>query len=226
MAPRSDRRALARIGLAGLALCTLSMAGACSAAAAGAPAAGGVVFGSEAAAPDVRRLANWVVASGNARGLPFIVVDKRSAKVFAFGAAGRLQGAAPALLGAARGDVSPPGIGDRKLADIAPGERITPAGRFEAHLGRNFGPFDVLWIDYAAAVSLHRVVTANAAEHRAQRLATRSTQDNRISYGCINVPARFYEGIVQPLFKPANGIVYILPETQPVAAVFPFAAVR
>ncbi len=167
---------------------------------------------------DTRRLADWVVASGDTHGLPFIIVDKIAARVFAFDAHGVVRGSTPALLGAARGDISPPGIGNLKLADITPAMRITPAGRFEARLGRDLGPRDILWVDYDAAISLHRVVTTNPAEHRLARLATATIDDNRISYGCINVPVRFYDGVVLPLFKPANGMVYILPEASPLDA--------
>ena len=165
----------------------------------------------------------WVTASGDTHGLPFIIVDKVAAKIFVFGADNRLIGAASALLGVARGDVAPLDIGKRRLADITPAERITTAGRFAAHLGRDLGAKEILWVDYDSALSLHPVVTGNPAEHRLQRLATASTQDNRISYGCINIPARFYERVVEPLFKPANGIVYILPETRALEAVFPLA---
>lgn len=171
-----------------------------------------------AASADTRRLADWVIATGDTHGLPFIIVDKVAARVFAFDAKGLVRGSAPALLGAARGDISPPGIGTLRLADITPAMRITPAGRFEASLGRDLGPRDILWVDYDAAISLHRVVTSNAAEHRLARLASATIDDNRISYGCINVPARFYDGVVLPLFKPANGVVYILPEASPLDA--------
>jgi hypothetical protein len=83
---------------------------------------------------------------------------------------------------------------------------------------------DILWVDYDAAISLHRVVTNKPAERRLARLATASALDNRISYGCINVPAVFYETIVAPLFRPANGVVYVLPERRAFADVFAAAA--
>jgi hypothetical protein len=169
-------------------------------------------FAGRSASTDTRRLADWVVASGDAHGLPFIIVDKIAAHVFAFDARGVIRGSAPALIGLARGDISPPGVGTLRLADITPAMRITPAGRFEAKLGHDLGPLDILWVDYDAAISLHRVITTNPAEHRLARLASATIDDNRISYGCINVPARFYDGVVRPLFAAANGVVYILPE--------------
>ena len=140
--------------------------------------------------------------------------------MIAFDAAGRLQRTSPALLGLARGDDSVPGIGERPIAQIRPEERTTPAGRFEAEMGTNANGEDILWVDYDAAISMHRVRTSNPAEARLRRLATPSIADNRISYGCINLPAAFYDEVVKPLFAARNGIVYVLPETRPARAVF------
>ena len=44
--------------------------------------------------------------------------------------------------------------------------------------------------------------------------------DNRISYGCINVSAEFYQGVVSPAFTGTRGIVYVLPETGSLSEVF------
>ncbi len=43
--------------------------------------------------------ADWVIDSGDNRGMPFAIVDKVDAKVFVFDAHGRLRGAAPVLRG-------------------------------------------------------------------------------------------------------------------------------
>ncbi|WP_426102263.1 hypothetical protein [Massilia sp. TSP1-1-2] len=177
-------------------------------------------FKSEAASQDARQMAQWILDAGNNHNLSFMIVDKKEAKVFMFDPGGRLLGASAVLLGAAIGDDSAPGIGERKLSSILPGERTTPAGRFVAALDHNIGGKDILWIDYANAISLHRVVTGNAQERRTQRLASSPTSDNRISYGCINVPPKFFDKVVMPAFHQTNGIVYILPETRPIAAVF------
>ena len=177
-------------------------------------------FAGEPASHDTRRMADWVVAAGDNDGLPFVIIDKVAAKVFVFDAHGRLSGAAPALLGLTRGDDTAPGIGQRKLANIGPGDRTTPAGRFVASLGRDFGEKDVLWVDYSSGVALHRVITTNPREHRLQRLASPSPLERRISYGCINVPAAFYDSVIDPAFAATNGIVYILPETRPIEQVF------
>ena len=179
-----------------------------------------VNFKQESASPDARHVADWVVDSGDNRGMPFVIVDKKEAKVFVFHADGLLRGAAPALLGLAQGDDSVPGIGDRKLSTILPDERTTPAGRFVASLDRNLHGGEILWVDYDSAISLHPVVTSNAKEQRAQRLATASPLDNRISYGCINVPVEFFKNVVSAALKGTNGIVYVLPEIRQSRQVF------
>jgi hypothetical protein len=178
------------------------------------------VFAHEQASRDVRYIADWVVDSGDNRGLPFVIIDKTDAKIFVFDASGRIRGAAPALLGLARGDDTVPGIGDRELSDIRPEERTTPAGRFVAERGMSTRGVDVVWVDYDSGVSLHRVITSNPRERRLERLATPTPADNRISYGCINVPAAFYNEVVNPSFTGTNGIVYVLPETRPIHQVF------
>jgi hypothetical protein len=177
-------------------------------------------FGSESVSGDARRIADWVVHSADNQRLPFLLVDKVGARVFVFDALGRIRGAAPALLGVARGDHAVPGIGERQYSEMPPQDRTTPAGRFPAALGMSTRGEDVLWVDYDGGVSLHRVVTTNPRERRLARLATPTPLDNRISYGCINVPKRFYEDVVSPAFTGTTGIVYVLPETLPVQAFF------
>ena len=143
-------------------------------------------------------------------------------------AGGRPAAAAPAHSGPntpvppvcfARDD-SAPGIGNRKLSTIRPEERTTPAGRFVAALGHDF-KHDILWIDYGAAISLHRVIRGTPGDHRLERLATTSPLDKRITYGCVNVPVKFYEEVVLRTFTGTTGIVYILPEIKTIQDVFP-----
>jgi hypothetical protein len=168
----------------------------------------------EHASTEVRRMADWAVDSGDPGGLPFVIVDKVNSRVYVFGADGRLRGASSALVGAARGDDTEPGIGNRPIASIRPEERVTPAGRFNAVMGRGPAGEDILWVDYDQAIALHRVVTHVAAERRLQRLASKVPAERRITYGCINVPVAFYENVVQPTFSGTRGVVYVLPETR------------
>jgi len=179
-------------------------------------------FGHEPASPEARAVARWVLGSRDNEGHTFVIVDKRQARIYLFEPGGRLRGAAPVLLGLAKGDDTVAGIGDRPLAEIAPRERTTPAGRFVAEPGHNAQGVDIVWIDYDAAVSMHRVLTSNPQERRLERLRTRSVADNRISYGCINLPVVFYERVLSPAVQAGTTIVYVLPETRPAASVFGF----
>ena len=172
------------------------------------------------ASADARRVLRWIAASGDNLELPFVIVDKAHARVLAFDRDGGFKGSAPALIGLGQGDKSPSGTGERRLADIPPADRITPAGRFIASLGNDLGKADILWVDYENAISLHRLVAGKPEERRARRLSSESVGDNRISYGCINVPAKFFDGVIKPLFKRTNGMVYILPEATPLTEVF------
>lgn len=177
-------------------------------------------FGQELSTPESQKLADWVVDSLDNNNLPFAIVDKVNARVFVFDAQGQIRGASSVLLGLAVGDYSVPGIGQRKLSSIRPEERTTPAGRFVASLDRDIHGQEVLWVDYDTAVSLHPVVKGTPKERRAERLASASPLDKRISYGCINVPVRFYEKVVSPTFTGTNGVVYVLPETRSAREVF------
>ena len=179
-----------------------------------------VDFQQESASSEVRYVAGWIISSGDNRGMPYAIIDKVNAKVFVFDTGGNLQGAAPALLGMARGDNSVPGIGERKLSTIRPEERSTPAGRFVSSLSSDVSGKQILVIDYAASLSLHPLAKGTPAERRAQRLESATSEDNRISYGCINVPVKFYQKVISPAFTKTNGLVYILPETSKASDMF------
>ena len=218
------RLALAVLGV----LCLEAVAARPVSASEGSVAAGGAApatrsadFLGESASGDARETADWVVRSGDNQGRPFIIVDKKATKVFVFDARANLRGATMALLGLAVGDESAPGVGDRPLSQIPPEDRTTAAGRFVASFGLNLAGHDVLWIDYDAALALHRVLAPGTSQHRLERLAPQSALSRRITFGCINVPVEFYEAVVQAEFQGTGGVVYILPETRPVHEVFP-----
>jgi hypothetical protein len=177
-------------------------------------------FRGEQPTEDARLVANWVTATGDAKKHAFVIVDKQDARVYVFGPDGRLKDSAPALLGAARGDDSFPGIGDKPLEAVRPEEKTTPAGRFIAEPGRNASNEDIVWVDYDAAVSMHRVRPLVAQERRLERLASLTTDDNRISFGCINLPVSFYENVLNPTVRQYGAVIYVLPEVKSVQQVF------
>lgn len=176
------------------------------------------------ASDDAQRIVRWTTGTRDHRGLPFVVVDKPRATLHVFSAGAQWLASAPVLLGSASGDRSAPDIGNRPLSQIRPEERTTPAGRFATEPGRNLRGDDIVWIDYDTAVSLHRVRSVSAAERRQQRLASATTADRRISYGCINAPEAFYNAHIAPLLGAGPGVAYVLPDTEPFATFFAAAS--
>jgi hypothetical protein len=175
----------------------------------------------QSASEEVKRVARWVHDSGDNTALPFLLVDKVNAQVFAFSPTGQLQGSAPVLLGMARGDRLL-ASNSATMESMSPQVRITPAGRFVSRLAIDSHGKELLVLDYDASISLHPVVKGTPKERRAERLSSPTSQDNRISFGCINVPAAFYSTKVSPAFTNTKGIVYVLPETRPAGELFGF----
>jgi hypothetical protein len=181
-------------------------------------------FEAQAPSAAAHQVARWIAARHDNRALPFAIVDKADARLFVFSAEGRLAGATPALLGQAMGDVSVPGIGERPLSQVKPHERTTPAGRFASEPGRNLSGEAVVWVDYDAAVAIHRVRPGRSEAARRRALASSTRADNRLSMGCVVVPEAFFVSVVQPTLGQSAGVVYVLPDTLPLQALFPLDA--
>ena len=166
---------------------------------------------------EARHVAGWITGTNDNAGMAFMVIDKVNARLFLFDAAGQVRASTSVLLGRARGDDSPPGVGDLKLSAIKPGERITPAGRFVTHAGQDMDGKSVLWMDYGAAFALHRASDRKpgmSGMSRSQLLHGTIPAERRVSLGCINVSTSFYDRYIQPAFGLTDGVAYILPETR------------
>jgi hypothetical protein len=177
-------------------------------------------FGGTAVSEPVQRIAAWTASTQDHAAKPFVIVDKQAARLYVFDSNARLLAHTAVLIGSAKGDHSAPGIGQKAIADVLPAERTTPAGRFSGQLGRNLTGEEVVWVDYEAAVSMHRVRAHQASERRLQRLASETIQDNRISYGCINVPAAFFDAHLLPVFSVNAAAIYVMPDQLSLEQVF------
>jgi hypothetical protein len=178
-------------------------------------------FAGQKASADARYVAHWVMDSRDNRNLPFVIVDKKDARIFVFEADGRIRGTSPVLLGLMPGDLAAPGVTNKRdLSRLDLRERTTPAGRFESEPGRNLKGENVVWIDYDAALAIHRLRPAPAHERRPERLASATPDDNRISLGCVVVPVAFYENVIQPALGRTRSVVYVLPESRSARDVF------
>ena len=169
---------------------------------------------------DARYAAAWVARHADNEGMPFIIVDKKKARMFVFEADGRLRATSSVLLGAGPGDDSVPGIDSREPESLLRWEQTTPAGRFVSEPGRNLKGEDIVWVDYDAKIAIHRLRPGAAHKQRAARLASSANDDKRLTLGCIVVPVSFYESIIKPVFGQRRGVVYVLPETGTVQAMF------
>jgi hypothetical protein len=189
---------------------------------------------------DAREMAAWVQASDDAGGKPYLIVDKKAARLFVFEADGRLLAATPVILGAALGDSSTPGVGERaQNGTLTAEDKTTPAGRYDTQPGRNIDGEHVVWLDYGEALALHRLQREHVVwldygealalhrlrpgrsyKTRAARLASSQPQERRLSLGCVVVPVAFYLDVVKPLLGSRSGVVYVLPETQSARELF------
>jgi hypothetical protein len=173
------------------------------------------------ASADATRMIDWIASSHNNAGYPYAIVDKKAAAIFLFDAKGKALGSAPVLIGIATGDDATPGIGAKNLAEIGPAEKTTPAGRFLAKFGWAAGKQRILWVDYATSVALHTIPPGNPKERRVERMLSPTSEDNRITFGCINLPRAFYGTKLRPIFQKKGGYVYVMPDTKSLEEVFP-----
>jgi hypothetical protein len=172
------------------------------------------------ASDDALYAEHWIRTEGDNHDRPFAIVDKKAARIYVFGPKGQLVGASPTLLGFARGDVPVPGAGQKDPAQLLPFERKTPAGRFASQPGRNLSGDDIVWVDYDTGIAIHRVRPGRSQSTRLHSLASDSTDDKRLSAGCVVVPVEFFNSVVQPTLGHSRGTVYVLPEDTPVQAMF------
>jgi hypothetical protein len=176
-------------------------------------------FASEIPVSDASFVAMWVTKVGDNKKYPFIILDKKNAHLFVYSPEGKLIGDAPTLLGMSTGDILPDGIAGKPLSKIPEKDRITQAGRFFARKGYDSHDKVVLWVDFATQLAIHEVINV-PGQHRLERLDSPTAKDNRVSWGCINVPVVFFQSTLMGTFSSGKGYVYILPENFPVAEFF------
>jgi hypothetical protein len=177
-------------------------------------------FGGQTVASDVHHIADWAVHSRDHKGLPFIIVDKVNAKAAAFDRTGRLIEVTPILLGMGVGDIFPSEVLNMNMLQTRPSQRVTPAGRYFAEEDLDIKGDNVLWVDYDKAIAIHKIPPKKTKQRRHERMASPNPAQHRITYGCINVPPGFYDRVVHAQFSSKGGIVYVLPDSTPLKAVF------
>lgn len=166
----------------------------------------------------VRLVADWQARKG---GAAFIVVDKPGGLLYAFDASGSLLAKTPALTGKTVADVYTEAQKRLSLAQTTDKDKVTPAGEF-ASKGVNSGYGKSVEFSHfgTSRLLIHSVYLGTPSERRAERLSSPTGEDNRVSYGCINVPAEFVKDVLEPHFMGASRVV-VMPETMSVEEMFP-----
>ncbi len=174
-----------------------------------------------AAAPDLdQRFVAWVAASGDNNGLPFVIIDKNRGRHLRLRPGGRLDRTEAALVGAALGDDFDAGHRRPRAPHHKAGRAHHPRRSLRRRLWPGAGQGKGLVGRLLDRRLLHAVITTNPSERRLQRLQSPAPEDNRITFGCINVSAEFYKTVVSATLTD-RAIVYVLPDSKPVAQVFP-----
>jgi len=163
------------------------------------------------AAADVQMVADWMLRENKHRGHPFIVADKVNSVIFAFDANGVLLAKAPALFGAARGDVLTDEQANKTIEAMVPADMITPAGLFvsEAYLSLSYGKS----VRFAGYENSNLLVHRAPGARRLKQLQSLNASNTRITLGCINAHPDFMNKVLIPHFSGESSVV-ILPETQ------------
>lgn len=150
---------------------------------------------------------NYVKANNDANGKPYVVADKQAGAIYLFDGNHNLLEQTPALFGA--------NVADTKV------DGATPAGRFNLSYAKYdqypsyggsiqiFDKMPNLKDGVQEVFAVHRVINM-PGQNRKGRLQSATVADNRISDGCINVPANFYDKHFEGEF---DGFLYVIPET-------------
>lgn len=162
-----------------------------------------------AATPAETATVQRIVQTNDNQGKSFIVADKQAGTLTVYNAAGQELTSTPALFG-------------KNVGDSITAKNTTPSGRYDLTRATNINnsaygnSAQVLTVNgqmqtnNAGNLAIHRVLISLPSENRVGRLDSATASDNRISRGCINVPASFYDAHLDNV---GDAVVYVLPET-------------
>ena len=146
----------------------------------------------------------------------YIVIDKPSAEMYVFNSSNELITSLPVLLGKDKGEepnradtsspiashaTTPAGkyqLGKIGITDIGRPDSITYQGRIISLLGSD-------------NLALHRTYPGEYVE-RTKALNTSTVEDNRKSWGCINISPENFDKYIKPYFNKGNQNLFITPD--------------
>jgi len=152
----------------------------------------------------------------------FIVADKPNGMMHIFKEDGSHALSDPTLYGKDKGDVL------AAVSSLQGGAKTTPAGKFtlqESPDAKFVGNTTLILVeskDSTGYIAIHAADTSTPSENRLGRLDTETTEDNRISYGCINTKHDTFVKKIKPnIDKLDGGLIFVLPDaTETTAEMF------
>lgn len=169
----------------------------------------------------VERLLSAILDTNANEDMAFVVADKPTATMYVFDKLGNLKGSSPVLLGVTKGDKNT--LSSLSSRANNPLLRTTPSGIYTTksikheQYKKEYGhEWLVQLVETTAGdnstTAIHGVYVHTPSEQRQARLDSKSIEDNRASWGCLNAPVQFMQDVVQPTFENENGKVFITPE--------------
>ena len=164
----------------------------------------------EAMAPVAMKTGKW-----------FMVADKPNGMLHIFKEDGSHALSDATLYGKDKGDVL------EAKSSLEGGAKITPAGKFTMKESPSdyAGKTSLILLesqDYSGFIAVHAADVSTPSERRLERLETPTTEDNRISYGCINTKHETFINEIKPHISELDGgLIFILPDaTEKTAEMF------
>jgi hypothetical protein len=157
---------------------------------------------------------------------PIAIVDKQMGLTYVIDANGVLAGKSASLTGKTKGDVrSEAAKKTANVESIAEKDKVTEAGMFDASVKNvpHYGNVITLQIFDNYSIAMHPTYLGAPAEQRQARLESATPEDNRISFGCINVPNEFMQNVVFKVIP--KGVksfpIVVIPESKSIQEFFP-----
>lgn len=157
---------------------------------------------------------------------PIVIVDKQMGLTYMIDANGVLAGKSASLTGKTKGDFrSEEAKKTASVESIAEKDKVTEAGMFEGALKKSedYGRVITLQEFNNYSVALHQTYLKKPAERRQERLESATPEDNRISFGCINVPNEFMQNVVLKSipYGMTRFPIVVIPESKSIQAFWP-----
>jgi N12 class adenine-specific DNA methylase len=154
-------------------------------------------------------------------GKGFIIADKPAGMMHVFAADGSLIAQDTALYGKDKGD-------RMGVSSLKGGPKVTPAGGFALRWAESEyaggQQLELVGSEDAdgAVIAVHAAWLGDPKEKRAERLASLTADDNRISYGCINsAHDTFLNKVLPEAPNLDGGMAFVLPDESDAGALFP-----